>query len=236
MPSGFSWLTTPPYEPLLLRMNLELPFLTAVILGSLHAFEADHLAAVTSFAVQKPTARQSVGFGFRWAVGHGTSILIVGLFLIFLGLRIPESASGWMERAVGLVLVALGLWTMLATRAMHAHEHTHHGSRHVHLHSHLLDGGHDHKHAPTIVGLMHGLAGAAPAVALVPLAMFDTPLGGISYLLLFAAGTAVSMSVYALFAGYVAGRATRVAEWLGRALGQITGLGTIAIGIFWLVR
>lgn len=217
-------------------MTLELPFLTALVLGSLHAFEADHLAAVTSFAVQKPTPRQSFGFGFRWAIGHGTSILVAGLFLIFLGLKIPESATGLMERAVGLVLIALGLWTMLATRAMHAHEHVHHGAKHVHLHSHLIDGGHDHKHAPTMVGMMHGLAGAAPAVALVPLAMFDSPFSGVSYLLLFAAGTAVSMSVYALFAGYVAGRATRVAQWLGRVLGQLTGLGTIVIGAIWLIR
>jgi ABC-type nickel/cobalt efflux system permease component RcnA len=217
-------------------MNFELPFLTAVLLGSLHAFEADHLAAVTSFAVQRPTPRQSVSFGFRWAVGHGTSILVAGLFLIFLGLKIPEGATGIMERSVGLVLIALGVWTVVATRAMHAHEHVHAGSRHVHLHSHLLDRGHQHQHAPTIVGLMHGLAGAAPAVALVPLAMFDSAFGGIGYLLLFAMGTAVSMSVYALFAGYVAGRATRIAESFGRMVGQLTGLSTIAIGFIWLIR
>src|SRR5688572_22573731 len=134
-------------------MNFELPFLTAVIFGSLHAFEADHLAAVTSFAVRKPTARQSMGFGFRWAVGHGTSILIAGTVLIFLGLKIPEAATGILERSVGVVLIALGVWTVLfATRAIHAHEHSH----------------------ATFVGLMHGLAGAAPAVALVPLAMIDS--------------------------------------------------------------
>lgn len=217
-------------------MDLQLPLLTALMLGSLHAFEADHIAAVTSFAVQKPSPQQSVGFGFRWAVGHGSSILIAGLFLIFLGLKIPEHATAVMERLVGLVLIALGAWTMMATRAMHAHEHTHHGSPHLHLHSHLLSGGHDHKHAPTLVGLMHGLAGAAPAVALVPLAMFDTAFGGITYLLLFAIGTAVSMTVYALFAGYVAHRATRVAERFGRAVGQLTGLSTIIIGIVWLIR
>jgi hypothetical protein len=83
---------------------------------------------------------------------------------------------------------------------------------------------------------MHGLAGAAPAVALVPLALFDSALSGLSYLLLFAAGTAASMSVYALFAGYLAGRATAFAEWVGRAVGQFTGIGTIAIGIIWLIR
>jgi nickel/cobalt exporter len=217
-------------------MTLELPFLTALALGSLHAFEADHLAAVTSFAVRKPTPRQSVGFGFRWAVGHGTAILMAGLLLIFLGLKIPESAAGIMERGVGLVLIALGVWTMIATRAMHAHEHVHDGALHVHLHSHLLKRDHAHQHAPTMVGLMHGLAGAAPAVALVPLAMFDSPLSGISYLMLFAVGTAVSMSVYALFAGFVAGRATRIAESFGRAVGQLTGLGTIVIGVVWLIR
>jgi nickel/cobalt exporter len=86
------------------------------------------------------------------------------------------------------------------------------------------------------MGLMHGLAGAAPAVALVPLAMFHSAWGGLSYLLTFAAGTAASMSVYALAAGFLAGRAVRFAEWVGRAVGQFAGLGTIAIGIIWLIR
>lgn len=218
-------------------MNFELPFLTAVVLGSLHAFEADHLAAVTSFAVQKPSPRQSIGFGFRWALGHGTSVLLAGMMLIFLGLRIPEAAAGIMERSVGLVLIVLGVWTVVATRAIHAHEHTHAGGpHHVHLHSHLRGRGHDHKHAPTLVGLMHGLAGAAPAVALVPLAMFDSAFSGLGFLLLFAAGTAASMTLYALFAGYLAGRATRVAESLGRAIGQFTGFGTVIIGVVWLIR
>ncbi|HEY0811181.1 MAG TPA: sulfite exporter TauE/SafE family protein [Longimicrobiales bacterium] len=218
-------------------MSFELPFVTAVVLGSLHAFEADHLAAVTSFAVQKPTPRQSMGFGFRWAVGHGTSVLLAGTFLIFLGLRIPEGATSVMERSVGLVLIALGAWTVVATRAIHAHEHSHgNGTTHVHVHSHLRSHGHDHKHAPMFVGLLHGLAGAAPAVALVPLAMFDSAFSGLSYLLLFAAGTAASMTLYAVFASYIAGRATRFAQSLGRAVGQFTGVGTIIIGVVWLIR
>lgn len=217
-------------------MSFELPYVTALVLGSLHAFEADHLAAVTSFAVQKPQARDAVRFGFRWALGHGTAILFAGALLIFLGLKIPAPATDFMERGVGFALVLLGAWTMWATRRLHAHEHRHEGKKHVHLHSHMTDKGHAHSHAPTLIGLMHGLAGAAPAVALVPLALFDSTLSGLSYLLLFAAGTAASMSVYALFAGYLAGRATGFAEWVGRAVGQFTGVGTIAIGIIWLIR
>jgi ABC-type nickel/cobalt efflux system permease component RcnA len=217
-------------------MSLELPYVTALVLGSLHAFEADHLAAVTSFAVQKPQPRAAMKFGAQWALGHGTSILVAGLFLIFLGLRIPESASNTLDRGVGVALIALGAWTVWATRRLHAHAHTHDGHVHVHMHSHIASKNHDHKHAPTLMGLAHGLAGAAPAVALVPLARFDTAVGGLGYLLIFAAGTAASMSVYALFAGYMAGRATRFAESVGRGLGQFTGVGTIIIGFIWLIR
>lgn len=217
-------------------MTFELPYVSALVLGSLHAFEADHLAAVTSFAVQKPQSRAAMGFGMRWAFGHGASILLVGAALIFLGFRIPTGGTGVMERSVGLALVALGAWTVYTTRRLHAHEHRHDGQLHIHLHSHLTAKSHDHKHTPTLMGLLHGLAGAAPAVALVPLALFDSALTGLTYLLLFAAGTAASMCVYAMFAGFLAGRATRFAEWVGRAVGQFTGIGTIVIGFIWLIR
>ncbi|HUP88491.1 MAG TPA: sulfite exporter TauE/SafE family protein [Longimicrobiales bacterium] len=217
-------------------MSFELPYITALVLGTLHAFEADHLAAVTSFAVQKPQPRAAMRFGAQWALGHGTAILVVGAVLIFLGLRIPAAASETMDRVVGAVLISLGAWTLWVTRRLHAHEHVHDGQKHVHLHSHLVSKGHDHKHAPTVMGLMHGLAGAAPAVALIPLARFDTAFGGVAYLLIFAAGTAASMSMYALFAGYMAGRATRFAEGFGRAVGQFAGLGTVVIGFVWLIR
>ena len=217
-------------------MTFELPYLTALILGSLHAFEADHLAAVTSFAVQKPQPRAAMRFGVRWAMGHGTAILLAGAALIFLGLKIPPAATGVMERSVGFALIALGAWTVFATRRLHAHEHQHAGQTHVHLHSHLAAKSHDHTHTPTLMGLLHGLAGAAPAVALVPLALFDSAMSGLSYLLVFAAGTAASMCAYAMFAGFLAGRATRFAEWVGRAVGQFTGVGTIVIGIIWLIR
>lgn len=217
-------------------MSFELPYLTALVLGTLHAFEADHLAAVTSFAVQKPQPRAAMRFGVQWALGHGTALLLVGVVLIFLGLRIPEAASLTMDRLVGAVLIALGAWTVWVTRRLHAHEHTHGGHRHVHLHSHLIDKSHSHKHAPTLMGLLHGLAGAAPAVALLPLARFQNAFGGVAYLLIFAAGTAASMSIYALCAGYMAGRATRFAEGFGRVVGQFAGLGTLVIGVIWLIR
>lgn len=203
----------------------ELPLLTAVVLGSLHAFEADHMAAVTSFVVREPRPRAAMRFGFQWALGHGGAILLAGAFLIVLGLAIPENATGIMERLVGVALVGLGAWTAwIAHRAhirAHAHPHPHESAR---------------THAPTAIGLMHGLAGAAPAVALVPLAVIDSAVAGLGYLLFFAIGTAISMAAYAVAAGYFAGRASGFSERVGRGIGQLTGLTTIAIGIFWLIR
>ena len=201
----------------------QLPFLTAVILGSLHAFEADHMAAVTSFVVRKPRPRDAMRFGLQWALGHGGAILIAGAFLIFVGLAIPENATGIMERLVGVALVILGASTAWMAHRAHVRAHTHPDE-------------HSHNRAPTAIGLMHGLAGAAPAVALVPLAVIDSAVSGLAYLLLFGIGTAVSMAAYAAAAGYFAGRASGISERVGRGIGQLTGLTTIAIGIFWLIR
>lgn len=217
-------------------MNLELPYVTALVLGSVHAFEPDHLAAVTSFAVRKPEPRAAMRFGFQWALGHGTSILLAGALLIFVGVRIPLSAADMMDRVVGAALMALGVWTVYATRLMHVHEHVHDGRPHVHVHSHLRSSAHEHSHAPALMGLLHGLAGAAPAVALVPLAMFDTAAAGLMYLLTFAFGTALSMSLYAMFAGFVAGRATSMSVKAGRVIARASGAATIVVGMIWLLR
>ena len=189
------------------------------------------MAAVTSFVVRRPRPRDAMRFGFQWALGHGGAILIAGAFLIFLGLTIPEHATGVMERLVGVALVALGAWTAWIAHRAHVRAHAH---PHPDKTDHRTD--RDLNTAPTAIGLMHGLAGAAPAVALVPLAVIDSAAGGLGYLLLFALGTAVSMSAYAMVAGVLAARASGISDRVGRGIGQLTGLTTIAIGVFWLIR
>lgn len=218
-------------------MELALVYGTALLLGSIHALEPDHMAAVTSFAVRRPTARRSLGFGLRWALGHGGAILIVGALMIAVGLRFPEVAEHWLERSVGVVLIGLGLWTLTGARQLHVHRHAHDdGTVHAHMHSHALTEAHDHRHGATAIGLLHGLAGTAPAVALVPLTTFETPVLAIGYLGVFGIGTAVGMGLYALIAGLVVGRAAFVSERLARGVTRLTGVATIAIGLFWIVR
>ena len=224
-------------------MNFLLPYWSALLLGSAHALEADHMAAVTSFAVRRPTAREAVRFGIQWAVGHGAVVIAAGAALLLIGIVIPDPATHWLEKIVGVVLIALGASTFVHARRLHVHAH---GGGHAHLHSHALPEGTEHTHefprqnrwagAPTAIGALHGLAGAAPAVALLQVAAMESIAGGMLYLMAFAIGTAVGMAAYAAVTGFVAGRAAIASEKAARIIGKISGIATIAIGIFWIVR
>jgi len=215
-------------------MNLLLVYLTALALGSVHALEADHMAAVTVFSTRRPAPGAAAIFGLRWALGHGTVILVAGVMFLAAGIAIPE--THWLDRLVGLVMVALGVWTVWHARHLHAHVHSHNGLPHAHLHSHALDTRHEHEHGPTMLGALHGLAGAAPVVALVQVARFDSISAGVGYLLIFALGTALGMAMYAFVAGLLLSRVAAHSErWL-RALGQATGCGTVTVGLIWITR
>jgi len=222
-------------------MPLVLTYATALLLGSLHALEADHIAAVTSFAVRRPGRRAAIGFGVRWAIGHGGAILLIGCVLIIGGVQLPDSATIWLERLVGVVMVALGLWTFRGARALHVHRHRHEdGTEHEHVHSHAVaqsdEQSHDHGHAVTAVGLVHGLAGSGSAVALIPVVGFESATGAIVYLLLFALGTVAGMALYGLVAGTVFGRSAEHSVRLARGLTRVTGLVTVVIGVVWMLR
>jgi nickel/cobalt transporter (NicO) family protein len=216
--------------------GLFLMYTTALLLGSLHALEADHMAAVTAFVVRRPSRRAAVRFGVRWSVGHGGAIVLVGAALIVLGVHLPEVAAHWLERLVGVVMIGLGLWTFRGASALHAHEHRHDGHSHAHLHSHALAEDHDHGHAVTAVGLLHGLAGSGAAVALIPVVGFDSPGLAILYLVVFAVGTIAAMAIYGLLAGLVVGHTAQNSVRIARLLARGTGAFTVLVGVIWLVR
>jgi cytochrome c biogenesis protein CcdA len=221
---------------------------TALLLGAAHTFEADHMAAVSAWVVRRPTVEAALGYGVRWALGHGGIILVAGSLWILLRLHLPPSSSGTLERLVGVSLVGLGGWVFLTARGLHAHEHRHGAVVHSHLHAHTVGSvgaakghphspraAHEHGHAATAMGALHGLAGTAPAVALVPLATLDSWASALVYLAVFGIGTAASMALYAMFAGWAAGRLAHRSGRLGRGLARMAGLGAVAVGLFWLL-
>jgi ABC-type nickel/cobalt efflux system permease component RcnA len=91
-------------------------WLGALGLGIAHAFEPDHMAAVSTFVAGRPSPREAAKFGFQWALGHGFSLLLFGAALFFLKMAVNQPAlfaSGVLERVVGFVLLCLGLWMVL---------------------------------------------------------------------------------------------------------------------------
>lgn len=220
-------------------MNFLLPYATALSLGAMHAFEADHLAAVTSFAVRRPSGRAAMSYGIRWAFGHGLVVIIVGTALSLLRISVVPDAGAWLDRIVGMALFGLGVWTWVSAGSMHAHPHVHaDGTAHVHLHSHLEETAHDHDHAraATAMGLLHGLAGSVPVFVLLPVTRIDSPAIAFGYLLLFAVGTAAAMGLYAVFAGVIAGHAALTSSKLAHFLIRGTAVATCIIGVIWTVR
>jgi nickel/cobalt transporter (NicO) family protein len=221
-------------------MSVMLPYTTALLLGSLHALEADHMAAVTSFAVRRPGVREAAGFGVRWAAGHGGAIILVGALLLVVGAQMPAATGHLLERFVGVVMIGLGIWTFRGAARMHSHDHagTHSTTHETHEHAppasvHMHGG---HPHTVTAVGVVHGLAGSGAAVALIPVVALDNPLTGVGYLAVFAFGTIAAMAAYGVVAGFIVGRTSHVSLRLTRMIARVTGAVTVLIGLVWLVR
>ena len=211
--------------------------LISLLLGLRHASDPDHLAAVTTLiASEEPEAvRKATFMGLSWGLGHGTTLVLLGLPLVLLGRYLPEGIQQAAEVAIGVIIVVLALRLLVRWRRgfFHAHHHTHEGGEaHRHLHSHAEGPVHEHAHnmAPRTplsaygVGLVHGVGGSG-GLTLLLLSTIPSPSEAVVALLVFAAGTAVSMALLstvfglAIAAGPVARNFERVAPVLGTLAG-----------------
>lgn len=173
-----------------------------LLLGLRHAFEPDHLAAVSTLATCEGRLARVVGLGLAWALGHTASVGVVALAVIVMGWHLPETLSRGAELLVAVLLVLLGapvVWRHTRGR-WHIHAHRHDGARHLHLHSHARDASHAHAH-PTWharrglgLGLAHGLAGSAAIVVLL-VAAAPTTAVQLAYFTAFATGTMMGMGL-----------------------------------------
>ena len=178
---------------------------TVVVVGALlglrHAFEPDHLAAVSTLAT-RPGARpwSAARLGLIWGLGHTATVGVVVGLIMGLGIRVPERLWPAAELLVAALLMLLGslvIWRYARGR-WHMHLHAHPAAvPHLHLHSHTADAGHGHPHTVDArrslgFGVAHGLAGSGAIAALVVAAVPE----GSARLLYFAAfgsGTMIGM-------------------------------------------
>ncbi len=162
-------------------MGESLPLLLAAVVGFGHAFEADHLLAVSTLVSKSNSNRQVVFNGFYWGLGHTSTIFFIGLLLILFQINELKLYFEYFEIFVGIMLIILGIIRLVQNYRSPSQAHTH---------------DHSSDREAYGIGLVHGLAGSGGLVLLV---MADLPTKGeaLAYLALFGIGSAVGMSVAA---------------------------------------
>jgi len=168
-------------------------------------------------------------------------LMSIGTGMFIIGMVIPEEWSTVTEHAVAIALIVIGAWVLwdLNRRGVHLHFHRH-DDRVLHGHLHTHDGSvsrrarardlHAHDHGAVLVGIMHGTAGSAPVLALLPVSQFGSPWIGIAYLGLFGLGVLAAMVI---FGGLLGGLMTWLRRWGGgliTALRSAVAISAIGLG------
>ncbi|MHB8474432.1 MAG: urease accessory protein UreH domain-containing protein [Gammaproteobacteria bacterium] len=203
-------------------------------LGLMHALDADHIMAVSGLASARPGRRRALAFCARWAIGHGLTLLSIGAAVLLLGLAIPVRLSAYAESLVGVVLMLIGTWVLwdLWRRRVHLHYHTHVGQP-PHLHWQTRSGTTParHGHGAVLVGVMHGTAGSAPLLALIPIAQHVSPWFGLAYLLVFGIGVLTTMLLFGGLIGVLFDRLARHGQRLFSVTRGLVALSSIGFGV-----
>ena len=228
--------------------------LISVLLGLRHASDPDHLAAVTTLIAsekERHRVRKAGIMGFLWGLGHGTTLVLIGLPLVLLNQYLPEVVGKVAEVAIGCIIVLLAARLLVRWRRglYHVHVHTHDGGEaHRHVHTHAQDESHGHPHrlpkrtplSSYGVGLVHGIGGSG-GLTLLLISTISDKIQATGALLLFAAGTAVSMALLSTAFGLViadgplARNFERVAPVLGvlsMAFGVWYALGALGVVVY----
>ena len=174
-----------------------LPYLLAASIGFRHAFETDHLVAVSNIVTKRSSPLLAMKDGAFWGLGHTSSLLVVGILMLSLRWAIPENYFQMMEGGVGVMIILLGIFRLwqFFRQSPHTHVHVHDGHAHVHKHTH--DESHKHLHKISYgVGIIHGLAGSGVLIV-AAMAVMKTVGTSLLFLVVFSVGCIAGMLVAA---------------------------------------
>lgn len=218
---------------------------TGLVAGAIHVVSGpDHLAAVAPFAAE--SRRKAWEVGLRWGVGHAGGVMFIGLLSLLLRDWLPlDAISAWSERLVGVALIGIGLWGVrrALNGRVHTHKHEHGGQPHVHIHAHAGATAHTHEqvvehrhtHAAFAVGTLHGVAGSAHFLGVLPALAFPTLTEAVWYLSAYGAGTVAAMVVFSSLVGWSARSLAASSALAYRQMMAVCSLAAVAVGGWWLV-
>lgn len=195
-------------------MHELLPVLFAAVMGAGHAFEPDHLIAVSQLVARRDNTLLAVKDGMYWGLGHTTMLVVFGGIILFGKLTLLS--GGYFEVLVGLVLVSMGIGR-LTNRANFVPTRT---VRNPHAWAYAI-------------GLLHGLAGSGVLVLAV-LSELRSPWLALAYILVFGLGSVVGMFGAAGLMHLPFTRRMRLSRRLTGSVVALSSLISIAYGS-WMV-
>lgn len=225
--------------------------LAGLAAGAVHVLSGpDHLAAVAPLVAD--SRRSHWRAGFTWGLGHTGGVVTVGIAaLVFRELLPMDALSSWSERLVGIALIAVGLWgaRRAARLEVHQHVHVHDAGPHAHIHVHAAENAaaapaprphpqqpHHHTHASFAFGILHGLAGSAHVLGILPALALPTRLMSATYLVSYGVGNVAAMTGFAAAVGLVSSRASDGGTRLYRQMLYTCSAIAVAVGAIWLAR
>ena len=203
-----------------------------------HAFEPDHLAAVSTMVAEQKSAKASVSYATAWGVGHALVLTVMATALLGLRKQLPESVSNLFEVGVGVMLIVLGVRALRQARAQgrspeRAVAHTHGGTTHAHggVSKHLHVARFTLAKRPLFVGIVHGLAGSGALVA-VAVPQTTSMLHGVLFVALYGVGAAIGMAALAGVLGAPLARIAKSPKGTAALLG-LSGAVSLCVGLTW---
>lgn len=217
--------------------SISIVLFTGFSLGLLHAFDADHVMAVTTLSTNKPSFKRTIIFSAQWALGHGGILMLCGLLMFGLGIQLPDSLVSTAESSVGVLLIIIGLlcFYQCYKQKLRLVEHVHGDVKHTHWCLDDIEHQKKNEHTPTFVGMLHGLAGSAPALAVVPMASQGQFSTAMLYLMLFSFGVLLSMALFGLGLGTVQRKLKSFDARVFQFSRYVVSLTSVVLGGYWLM-
>ena len=159
-----------------------------LLLGCLHALEADHIITVTNLVLNKDSLKNSLRLALQWGFGHSLTLTILAILVFSLDTAFMALMSTKAEQMVGVTMIFLGLIVFFQELKQNSKFKVF-AHKDVETSGSQLFG----------VGVLHGVAGSTSIFLLIPVALTKSIWGVFSYVGLFCLGMILTMSFYGLF-------------------------------------
>lgn len=189
-----------------------------LVLGGLHALDADHVCTVSALILERHPLRKTFLLSLRWSLGHSFTLLVLaglmfGMKTSFVSLNMEEA-----EQVVGFSMICLGFWVIY--REWNRGKGDSHSSR-----SGLALFG---------MGVLHGTAGSSSVFLLIPIALSQSLPMVLAYVFLFSAGMILTMGLYSILVNRIIW-VERLAHQLNR-LRYFSALVAMVVGLQLVLR